>query len=183
MTIKIEPTGNERFFETEDIIVSKTDLRGAIRYANSVFLDIAGYLESEVLGQPHNIIRHPDMPACVFQLLWETLQSEKEIFAYVLNMTKGGDHYWVLAHVTPSYDINGKHDGYHSNRRVPHSDALTKVKELYATLKAEEDRYPNRREGMAASRALIDNLLEENGLDYGEFVFSLSKSTQLESCN
>lgn len=180
---KTPPTGNERFFDQEDIIVSKTDLRGRIRYANQVFLNIAGYSESEVMGQAHNMIRHPDMPACVFELLWETIQAEKEIFAYVLNMAKGGDHYWVFAHVTPSYDLNGRLDGYHSNRRVPHPDALATVKELYAVLKAEESKHDNLREGMAASRKIIDGALAESGLDYSEFVFSLSGSTKLESCD
>ena len=177
-----KPTGRERFFGEEDIIVSKTDLRGRIRYANKVFLDIAGYAESEVLGQPHNIIRHPDMPACIFQLLWNTIQAQEEIFAYVLNMAKEGDHYWVFAHVTPSYDLNGTHDGYHSNRRVPHPDALAKIKELYTVLKAEERRYPNIKDAMAASRKLIDDTLAAEGVDYSEYIFSLSEHTKLESC-
>ena len=112
-------TGVERFFDKNEIIVSKTNLKGHITYANKTFLNIAGYTEKEVLGEPHSILRHPDMPRCVFQLLWDTVQEKKEIFAYVINRTKIGDHYWVMAHVTPSFDASGQIDGYHSNRRVP----------------------------------------------------------------
>jgi PAS domain S-box-containing protein len=79
----ITPTGVECFFPEDEIIVSKTDLKGLITYANHTFLSIAGYTEEEVLGQPHNIIRHPDMPRCVFKLLWDTLKLRREIFAYV----------------------------------------------------------------------------------------------------
>lgn len=176
-----QPTGKEVFFSESEIIVSKTDLRGVITYANDVFQRVAGYREEELLGQPHNIIRHPDMPACVFKLLWDTLEAGEEIFAYVLNLAKNGDHYWVFAHVTPSYDLDGKKTGYHSNRRVPHADALEKVKDLYAKLRAEERRHPNPKEGMAASFQMVVDLLGSSQVDYSEFVFSLSEHTRLEA--
>ena len=101
-------TGIERKFADDDIIVSKTDLKGRITYANQIFLEIAGYTEKEVLGQPHSMIRHPGMPRCVFKLLWQTIEAGHEIFAYVVNRAKNGDHYWVYAHVTPSFDSTGK---------------------------------------------------------------------------
>lgn len=104
----IHPTGREVFFDRSDVIVSKTDLAGRITYANDVFLAIAGYEEEEVLGEAHNLIRHPDMPRTVFAFLWEALKAGEEVFAYVKNMTKAGDHYWVLAHVTPSRDEAGQ---------------------------------------------------------------------------
>ena len=94
-------TGTERFFDDDKIIVSKTDLKGKLAYCNKLFLDIAGYTEKECLGQPHSMIRHPDMPRCVFALMWDAIQSGNEIFAYVINRAKNGDHYWVNAHVTP----------------------------------------------------------------------------------
>lgn len=113
------PTGVERTFEPDQIIVTKTDLQGRITYANDVFLGVSAFEEHEVLGQPHNIIRHPDMPRCVFQLLWDTLRAGEELFAYVVNLAGDGAHYWVLAHVTPSVGPTGTVVGYHSNRRVP----------------------------------------------------------------
>ena len=104
----IHPTGRERTWGDEEIIVSKTDLKGIITYANRTFLKVAGYTEEEVLGKPHSIIRHPDMPRCVFKLLWDTIESGEEIFAYVKNLAKNGDHYWVFAHVTPTFDEQGR---------------------------------------------------------------------------
>jgi PAS domain S-box-containing protein len=79
--VAVTPSGVERTFGEDEIIVSKTDVKGRITYANQVFLRVAGYTERELLGQPHNIIRHPDMPRCVFKLLWDTLEAKREIFA------------------------------------------------------------------------------------------------------
>jgi hypothetical protein len=120
------------------------------------------------------------MPRCVFKLLWDTIQAGQEIFAYVLNLAKDGSHYWVFAHVTPSYDLDGRHVGYHSNRRVPYADALTKVKPLYAQLLAAEKRAANPNAGMEASFAMLVRLMKEQNMDYSEFLFSLSKHTRLE---
>ena len=167
------PTGREVFFDKEDIIVSKTDLKGIITYANDVFLSIAGYTEEEALGQAHNFIRHPDMPKCVFQLLWDTIQAGEEIFAYVINMAKNGDHYWVLAHVTPTFGPTGEITGYHSSRRVPERAAVDALTDIYAELREVEAQHASINEGIqAATTALLEKLA---GLDttYPEFVFSL----------
>lgn len=169
----VQPTGTERTFGEEEIIVSKTDPKGRLTYANKVFLDIADYDEQEVLGQPHSMIRHPDMPRCVFKLLWDTLESGKEIFAYVINMAKNGDHYWVIAHVTPTFDSTGNIVGYHSNRRTPDRSAVEKVKDLYAKLLAEEERHSDRKEGMLAGTNMLMQLLEQQNIEYDEFVLSL----------
>jgi PAS domain S-box-containing protein len=115
----VTPTGQERTFSADELIVSKTDPRGVITYANDVFLRVSGYPAGEALGRPHNIIRHPDMPKAVFALLWETLAARQEMFAYINNLAADGAHYWVLAHVTPSYGRNGDVIGYHSSRRCP----------------------------------------------------------------
>ncbi len=174
------PSGREARFGDDEIIVSKTDLKGHITYANDVFLRVSGYTEAEILGQPHNLIRHPEMPGSVFKLLWDTLKAGEEIFAYVVNQAKNGDHYWVFAHVTPSYDKQGRCVGYHSNRRVPYADALPKVKDLYAKMLAEEKRHGDYHAGMAAATRMLQNVLEAQGMTYSEFVFSLSERTQLE---
>lgn len=168
-------------FADEDIIVSKTDLRGIITYANDVFLKVAGYTEAEILGQPHNVIRHLDMPRCVFKLLWDHLQAQKEIFAYVLNKAKNGDHYWVFAHVTPSYNPQGQHVGYHSNRRVPYPDALPKVKGLYQQLRQEEQRHSDPRLGLQAGTRKVEEMLQAGNIDYSRFVFQLSQNTTLDA--
>ena len=171
---KIQPTGKERFLGEEEIIVSKTDLRGRILYSNDVFWRISGYTEAELIGQPHSLIRHPDMPRCVFKLLWDTIQSGREIFAYVVNLCKNGDHYWVFAHVTPSFDEKGAIVGYHSNRRAPDRAAVDTAGKLYKALREEEAKYSDSRKGMEAGVALLLRLLGDKKVEYDEFVFSLS---------
>lgn len=171
---KTRPTGVERTFDPTEIIVSKTDLKGRITYANDVFLRVAQYREEEILGQPHNIIRHPDMPRCVFQLLWDTIQAGNEIFAYVVNLAKSGDHYWVLAHVTPTYDAQGAIIGYHSSRRVPSRKAIDTIAPIYKTLLDIEAPFHSPKEAIAASMPAMIQLLKDNNVTYEEFVFSLA---------
>ena len=174
MSRDLSVTGVERFFDEDEIIVSKTDLKGHITYANEVFLRLAGMTEKQALGAPHSVIRHPDMPRCVFKLLWDTVQDGKEIFAYVVNRAVNGDHYWVLAHVTPSFDASGNIVGYHSNRRVPERHIVENVIiPLYRDLLAEEKRFNNRKDGLDASFNSVVNLLQDKGVNYDEFVLSL----------
>lgn len=169
----IRPTDREVFFNADDVIVSKTDLKGVITYANDVFLGIAGYKEVEVLGQPHNLIRHPDMPRAVFALLWQEVQAGREIFAYVKNMAKSGDFYWVLAHVTPSRDLSGRIVGYHSNRRTPERKAVAAIAPIYEAVLKVEQAETSPKDGLAAGLRAIENHLASLGMSYGEFVFSI----------
>ena len=167
------PTGRERILGNDELIVSKTDLKGRITYANKTFQKIAGYTESELLGAPHNIVRHPDMPRSVFKLLWDTLGSGREIFAYVVNLSRNGDHYWVFAHVTPSFDESGRILGYHSNRRAPERSAVEKANALYAAIRAEEQKHSSPQRQVEAGLALVQKTLADAGITYDEFVFSL----------
>ena len=170
----VKPTGVERTFGSEEVIVSKTDLKGHITYANNVFSRVAGYRREQLIGAPHSIVRHPDMPRCVFKLLWDTIQSGHELFAYVKNLAKNGDHYWVLAHVTPSYDDKGQIVGFHSNRRLPTPEALATIEPIYAQVLAEENRHEDRRQGLAAGSNALQALLRDRGIEYDRFVFSLA---------
>ncbi|MEJ5912999.1 methyl-accepting chemotaxis protein [Pseudokineococcus sp. 1T1Z-3] len=147
------PTGVERLMDPGELIVTKTDAKGHITYANTTFLQIGAFEEHEVIGKPHNLVRHPDMPRAVFKLLWETIASRQEIFAYVLNLAADGAHYWVLAHVTPSFAADGTLVGYHSNRRSPDRGALTRIKPLYAQLCAEEAQHRSARRRRGRQRA------------------------------
>ena len=169
----VRPTQVERFFPDEDIIVSKTDPKGRITYVNETFMNIASFTEEELLGQPHSIIRHPDMPRCVFKLLWDTIESGKEIFAYVKNMAKNGDYYWVFAHVTPTFSSAGRITGYHSNRRVPERHQVQLFSDVYAKLLQEERRHGDWRAGMNAATAMLTGMLAERGVDYERFMFSV----------
>ncbi|TLP45015.1 PAS domain S-box protein [Cohaesibacter sp. CAU 1516] len=176
MAVETFLSGNERYFGDDDIIVSKTDLKGRLTYANKIFLDISGYQEKEVLGQPHSLIRHPEMPRCIFKLLWSTLEQGKEIFAYVNNRSKNGDNYWVYAHVTPSWDKSGKIVGYHSNRRVPDRDILDQhIIPLYKDLVAKEKSTANRKDGMHLAETMLNDLLVEKQVAYDEFIATVGQ--------
>jgi PAS domain S-box-containing protein len=170
----IKPTTAEVPFREPDLIVSKTDLRGRITYVNEVFCNIAGYTESELIGAPHSIIRHPDMPRAAFKLLWDTLSAGKEIFAYVKNIAKNGDFYWVFAHVTPSYDRERNIIGFHSNRRVPDRAVIDNtIAPLYAEVLREENRHVNGQQQLAAGYNLLTCFLESRNTTYDAFIFSL----------
>ena len=156
------PTG------TLNLIVSKTDLKGKITYCNELFIHMSRFEEQELLGQPHNIIRHPDMPRIVFKLLWDTIQSGQEINAYVKNMAKDGAYYWVLANVTPSFDKNDNIIGYFSVRRKPSKEALAIIEPLYRDLLKLENNG-----GIEAAKAYLDKILEEKELTYEEFILSI----------
>lgn len=155
-------------FSESELIVSKTDTSGKITYGNELFLKLAGYEEQDILHKPHNIVRHPDMPKIIFKLLWDTLKSGKEIYAYVVNKSRNGDHYWVFANVTPSYDENGKVVGYYSVRRCPTKKALDVIQPLYKKLLSAE-----KSGGIEASHKIIHELLAKNGGRYDKFILSL----------
>lgn len=169
------PNNQEIKFEQNEIIVSKTDSKGKLVYVNDVFCRVAEMTTAEVIDQPHNIIRHPDMPRVIFKLLWETIEAGQEIFAYVKNMSKTGKYYWVIAHVTPSYNGNGEINGYHSNRRSPSKIAVEKISKLYHQLREEEKRHSNAKDGLEASYEMFTNFLAEQNKSYSEFIWSVEK--------
>jgi PAS domain S-box-containing protein len=166
-------TGKERFLASDAIVVSKTDPGGRITYANRTFLDIAGYMESDVLGRPHNILRHPDMPRAVFKLLWDTIQGGSEIFAYVINRAKNGDHYWVFAHVTPTFGADNTIIGFHSSRRAPIRKAVQTVTEVYRELMQEESKFGNPKDAATAGLDMLNRKFIGAGGTYEDLVFSL----------
>ncbi len=173
MSTRPLPTQTERVMGDDDFIVSKTDLKGIITYGNRTFIDISGYAERELLGAPHNILRHPDMPRGVFKLLWDTIQADREICAYVKNLAKDGSFYWVFANVTPSYDASGAMVGYYSVRRKPRREAVEAVTGLYRSMLEAERIAGDGQAGMKASATLLQQILEQKGVSYEEFVFGL----------
>ncbi|MBB1074436.1 PAS domain-containing protein [Rhodoferax sp. 4810] len=172
MKYKVEPSAHERVMREDDFIVSKTDLKGRITYCNRIFIEFSGYTDTELLGVPHNIIRHPDMPRGVFKYLWDTLAQDKECFAYVKNMCKNGDFYWVLANVTPDRDAQGKVVGYFSVRRKAAPEAIAVVEGLYQAMLAAENR-AGAKDACDASLALLAGVLQQKGVSYEQFILSL----------
>lgn len=169
----VAPTGRESPMGEEELIVSKTDTKGRITYANEVFVRVSHFTLHELIGAPHSIVRHSDMPRAVFKLLWDTIEAKKEIFAYVLNMAKNGDHYWVLAHVTPSFDAAGNIVAYHSSRRKPDAGQIAKIKPIYDLLLAEEAKFEDRKAGMESAFAKLVGMLGDMRMTYDEFVFTI----------
>ena len=156
----------------EDFIVSTTDLKGRITYGNRIFIEFSGYSEAELLGSQHNIIRHPDMPRAVFQLLWDTIQNKEECFAYVKNMSKDGGFYWVFTNVTPTFDLSGNITGYMSVRRKPRLSGIQAVTGLYAAM-LEAERKAGPANAIAASTKILVDLLQGKGLSYDELVLAI----------
>ena len=153
-----------------DFIVSKTDLKGKITYCNKIFINMAEYEEEELVGSPHNIIRHPDMPKAVFKLLWDRIQNKEEVFAFVVNKTKKANEYWVFANVTASVDERGNIIGYYSVRRKPNPNALAIIKPLYKQmLHAEQSG------GVEASLKVLTDVLAQKGMSYDELIIAIQE--------
>ncbi len=166
-------TQQETQLQSSEFIVSKTDVKGRITYANRTFYTVSGFTEKEVMGVQHNIVRHPDMPRSVFALLWETIQQGKEVFAYVKNVRKDGGYYWVWANVTASTDMNGQLLGYHSVRRCPNRAALPAVTALYRQMLAAEKQV-GAKDAVASGKAVLTQALQ--GQSYENFVLSLQSN-------
>lgn len=166
--LNIVPTNKEIKMPDNGFIVSKTDTKGIITYCNEIFIDMAGYEESELLGKNHNIIRHPDMPRVAFKLCWDLISSGKEFFGFVKNISKDGGYYWVFANITPDYDQNGKIIGYTSVRRKPPQSAINTIVPIYKLLLDEE-----RKGGMKASGEFLAKFLQDKNISYDELVLSL----------
>jgi PAS domain S-box-containing protein len=159
------PNNHEKVMKEEDFIISKTDTTGKITYCNKIFMEMSSMSEKELLGKPHSIIRHPDMPKAVFKLLWDRIQNKDEIFAYVKNLSANGDFYWVFANITASYDNSGQIIGYYSVRRKPNPKAIETIKSLYAEMLRLE-----KSNGVTASIEYLTNVLKKEGVSYDEFI-------------
>lgn len=157
-----------RDLQDDDFIVSKTDKKGRITYVNKIFMDMAEYTEDELLGKPHSVVRHKDMPKAIFKYLWNTIEKKEECFAYVINSTKKGNDYWVFANVTASLDISGNIIGYYSVRRKPNPKALETIIPLYREMLRVE-----KSSGIDASFKVLTDVLQEKGVSYDEFIISL----------
>lgn len=124
-------------FPEGKLIVSRTDPQGIITHANQAFVEMSGYAEQELIGQPHSILRHPDMPAIAFRIVWETLGRGERWQGYVKNLRKDGAYYWVFATALPNIR-DGRVVGFTSVRRKPSRTRVNECIPLYADLRGEE---------------------------------------------
>ncbi|HQS01706.1 MAG: hypothetical protein B7Y07_02480 [Halothiobacillus sp. 24-54-40] len=171
--IKAAPTGREISLGGDDFIVTKTDAQSRITYANRMFMRISGYSEPELLGQPQSIVRHPDMPKGVFRLLWQTITQGKECFAYVNNLAKNGDNYWVFANITPEMNERGEITGYFSCRRQPKASAVEKIKPIYEAMRRLETQTPLGGDAANRSLSLLHSMINPEHASYEEFILAL----------
>ena len=132
----VQVTGREYLVPEGSPLVSTTDLRSYITYCNPSFIEVSGYTREELLGRPHNMIRHPDMPREAFRDMWATIQAGKPWSALVKNRRKNGDHYWVVANVTPVLQ-EGQVTGYMSVRTRASREQVDAAETLYACMRAE----------------------------------------------
>jgi len=138
-----EPIDQEVTFEDAGVlnrpIISKTDLKGVITYVNTPFCKLSGYSKQELIGKPHNIIRHPDMPKSVFRQMWNTIQKGEKFRGFVKNLRKDGKYYWVEAFIEPIFDENGVKIGYISMRKPMSESDKIKYEQIYKEMKQKEE--------------------------------------------
>jgi len=165
------PTQKEIKLSSHKYIVSKTDPKGKIIYANEYFSEVCGYKEYELIGSPHNIIRHPDMPKAVFYLLWEHIQNGQNISAVVKNLAKNGDHYWVMT----DFEIRRNTDRtaitqYVAFRHAVSKKVIQEIEPLYAKMLEIE-----KSDGMTASIDYLNDFLKNKQMNYNQYIEDLAK--------
>lgn len=162
---KITPLDKEVIWDKSKVIMSKTDKFGTIEYANDVFVDVSGYEDYELVGQPHNIIRHPDMPKVIFKVLWDNLKKGNNFHAIAKNMAKSGRYYWVITDFDISKNEDGEITHYFARRKSIPPGVVNQVEPLYKKLLQIETV-----SGMNGSEKYLTGFLEEQGKDYIEYI-------------
>jgi aerotaxis receptor len=127
-------TDTEYTFSESQKLISSTDLRGKIRHCNQAFVEVSGFTREELIGQPHNIVRHPDMPSDAYENMWSHLKTGTSWMGMVKNRRKNGDYYWVSAYITPITE-NGSVIGYESVRSCPSRADIKRAEKQYADIR------------------------------------------------
>ncbi|WP_369959408.1 methyl-accepting chemotaxis protein [Pseudomonas sp. MBLB4123] len=136
-------TQRERSFPAQQRLISTTNAKGQITYCNETFIEISGFSRDELMGAPHNLVRHPDVPPAVFEHMWQTLKQGKPWMGIVKNRCKNGDHYWVNAYVTPVSE-KGQLVGYESVRIKPTAEQVRRAEKLYQRINSGKSAIPSR---------------------------------------
>lgn len=158
---KPTPKNEEIELDPKRYIVSETDEKGKITFCNDYFMEVSGYSRDELIGSPHNIVRHPDMPRVVFKLLWETISAGKNINAVVKNLAKDGRYYWIFTEFEIRKDTDtGNIIGYHASRKTISKHVIEIIAELYDKLLEIE-----KNQSIEASQKYLVEFLKEKGDD------------------
>ncbi|WP_456381576.1 PAS domain-containing protein [Hydrogenimonas sp.] len=134
-----EPVDEEVYFKG-GVMITETDTAGIITYANRKFRNMTVYTKDELIGSPHSINRHPDMPKAAFAQMWETIKRGEMWEGYVKNMRKDGKYYWVIVWIKPKFDEKGEIVGYIAGRKVPDRDVVKEMEKKYRAMKEEEEK-------------------------------------------
>jgi PAS domain S-box-containing protein len=124
------PVDEEVFFDGRALI-SETDTKGNITFVNRKFVEMSAYPKNEAIGQPHSLLRHPDMPKAAFAEMWKVIQSGKIWEGYVKNLRKDGKFYWVVVHIVPKFDEDENIVGYIASRKVPERTKISQLEKKY----------------------------------------------------
>jgi PAS domain S-box-containing protein len=168
-----KPVNKEIELNPKRYIVSKTDPKGVIEYGNDYFVEISGYKEHELIGYPHNIIRHPDMPKVIFKLMWERIAKGENIMALVKNLAKDGRFYWVVTEFEPKMDkLTNDIISYTAFRKAAPKKAVVAVTPLYKKLLEIEAEG-----GLDASEKYLRGFLEDKGTPYDKYIDKIVGNT------
>ena len=160
----------EIIFSKKKFIVSKTDIEGNILFVNQSFCDITGYEYDELIGEPHSVVRHPDMPKAIFYMIWKSLLAGMEISAIIKNVAKSGKYYWVIADFSMQRNNHGKLETFTSFKRYAPAYVSDSIQELYDAMN-----YSERKRGLEGSLGYLETFLEEKELNYNEYLEELVK--------
>ena len=163
------PTGREIKLGSQQMLVSKTDARGDIVYSNECFMGVSGYSKDELIGTPHSILRHPDMPRAIFYLMWKDIRKGKNIMAVVKNLAKSGDHYWVTTDFEIKRTRDGKIRNYLAFRQSAPRNVIKVIEPLYSKMVEIE-----KSDGMDGSVEYLEQFLAKKGVTYDEFIKELA---------
>ncbi len=164
----VTPINKEIILDPNKSIMSKTDSKGIIEFANDYFMEISGYEEFELMGQPHNVIRHPDMPKLIFKIMWQELKKGNSIFALVKNLAKDGRYYWVLVNFEIKYNEEGEITSYYARRKAAPRKAIFEIEKLYKKLRDIEVN-----QNVNVAYRYFVGLLEEQNISYEDYIANI----------
>lgn len=156
--IKPTPIDEEIELDPKKYIISSTDIKGHITDVNDYFVEISGYQRDELMGKPHSIIRHPDMPKIVFKLMWQRLQNGQDILALVKNLAKDGRYYWIFTSFEPMKNNDMEVVGFQAHRKSAPKHTVETVADIYAKVLEVE-----KKDGVDASEKFLNDYLQERG--------------------
>lgn len=162
----VTPINKEVNWNKNKTIISRTDVYGTIVSVNEAFTETSGYSEKELVSKPHNIIRHPDMPKCIFKILWNNLKNGENFFGIVKNLAKSGEYYWVLTDFDIIKDKNGTIINYEAKRiAVPQELIAIEIEPLYGRIAKLEEFY-----GENGGENYLNGFLEKEDKNYVEYI-------------